>query len=163
MSIANDIAAMYRRPGEIMAQKLKSGPREDLAIAYVLGACALMFLAQLPRLSREAHLQGGDLDMMIGGALMGWIFIGPLLFYVIAWISALVMRPFLGAGRGSWGNRMSLFWALLSAAPLFLLLGLVQGFIGPGLQATVIGMIWLAAFLLFWFIGLRLVAGKQAV
>lgn len=162
MSVANDIAATYRGPGRVVSRLLAMGPREDRAIAILMAACALMFIAQLPRLSREAHLVGGDLNMMIGGALMGWILFAPLFFYLLAWVSHLILRA-VGGQAGSWSSRIALFWALLASAPLFLLLGLVQGFIGDGLQATVIGALWAAAFLWFWIAGLAQVRSIAAV
>ncbi|MEM6309017.1 MAG: YIP1 family protein [Pseudomonadota bacterium] len=160
MSVANDIVATYRGPGKVVSRLLALGPREDRAVAILMGACALMFVAQLPRLSRDAHLVGGDLNMMIGGALMGWIFVAPLVFYLIAWISHVVLKIF-GSAAGSWSSRIVLFWALLAATPFFLLLGLVQGFIGDGVQATVIAACWAIAFLWFWIVGLLRVKGLK--
>lgn len=154
MSIVTDIAATYRAPGRIAARLISSGPREDRALAYLMGACGLMFVAQLPRLSRQAHLDGQDFGMLLGGALMGWVFIAPLFFYLLAWVSHLVLSVAI-SHSAAWSTRVALFWALLAATPLFLLLGLVLGFIGPGFQATVIGCIWFGAFILFWFAGLR--------
>lgn len=158
MSVANDIVATYRGPGKVISRLLALGPREDRAVAILMGACALMFVAQLPRLSRDAHLVGGDLNMMIGGALMGWIFFAPLAFYFIAWISHIVLKIF-GSRAGGWSSRIALFWALLAATPVFLLLGLVQGFIGDGLQANVIAAFWTIVFLWFWVAGLLRVKG----
>lgn len=153
MSIAQDIVATYRGPGRVLARHLALGPREDRALMFLMTGCALMFVAQLPRLARKAHLEGGDLNMDMGGALMGWIFIAPLMFYAIAWISHLVAR--LLGGQGTfYAARLALFWALLAAAPVFLLLGLVLGFVGTGVQSNLVGVIWLAAFVWFWLAGL---------
>lgn len=153
MSIARRIAATYRGPGRVMSQLLDMGPREDRALAYLMGACALMFIAQLPRLAREAHLTGVDLNMLLGGSLMGLIFLAPLMFYAIAWLSHLVAR--LIGGKGSfYSARMALFWALLASTPLILLHGLVAGFVGPGVQLQLVGLIWCAVFLWFWVSGL---------
>ncbi len=162
MSVANDIVATYRGPGRVMARILERGQREDRALVFLMCACALMFVAQLPRLARQAHLEGGDLNMMMGGALMGWIFIAPLFFYVIAAGSHLIAR-LLGGQGNAWSSRVALFWALLSASPVFLLLGLILGFIGPGPQATLVGCLWLGAFLWFWIGGaLRAAKGASA-
>ena len=153
MAVTTNISATYRGPGRVMRRLLDMGHREDRALAYLMGGCAVMFIAQLPRLSREAHLQGGDLDMLMGGALLGWIFIAPLALYLVGALSHLVAKLF--GGKGSfYGARLALFWALLAASPLFLLNGLVAGFIGPGLELQLAGSIWLACLLWFWIRGL---------
>ena len=153
MTVARDIAATYRGPGRVFGRILAGGPREDRALAYLMAACALMFIGQLPKLARQAHLTGEDLNMLMGGALLGIVIIAPLAFYGLAWVSHLIARLF--GGRGTfWSARMALFWALLAASPLILLHGLVAGFIGPGPQLTIVGVAWCAAFLWFWGVGL---------
>jgi hypothetical protein len=112
-----------------------------------------VFIAQLPRLAREAHLQGEDLDMLMGASLMGWVFIAPLLLYVLAALSHLVAKLFRGKGS-HYGARLALFWALLASSPLMLLNGLVAGFIGPGVELQVVGLMWLLVFGWFWMGGL---------
>lgn len=155
MAVTSDIAAMYRRPRPVVARLLEMGPREDRALVFLMLFCGLGFVAQLPRLSREAYLSEQEVQMLMGGALLGWIFIAPLFFYALAAVSHLVAM--VVGGKGGWhGARLVLFWALLSSAPLFLLLGLVAGFIGPGAAQTLVGILWLAVFGWFWFIGLRL-------
>lgn len=154
MSIARNIAATYRAPGRVMTQILDLGPREDRALAYLMAACLLMFIAQLPKLARQAHLTGEDLNMLMGGSLMGLVFVAPLLFYALAWLSHLVARAVGGKGT-FYSARMALFWALLASSPLILLHGLVAGFIGPGLQMQIVGLVWFGVFLWFWLAGLR--------
>lgn len=153
MSVLRDIRHTYRGPRTVMRRLLSAGKREDRALAIVMGGCALMFIFDWPRLAREAHLEGGDLQMMIGGSLMAWIFFMPLALYVIGWLSHLVARLFKGQGDG-YGARLALFWALLAAAPLALLNGLTQGFVGPGIEATAVGFLWFVCFLWFWISGL---------
>lgn len=153
MSIARDIVATYRGPGRVVARILATGPREDRALAYLMGACALMFIAQLPRLAREAHTSGQDLNMLMGASLLGLVFIAPLLFYALGGLSHMLAK--VVGGKGSFYTaRMALFWALLAASPLILLHGLVAGFIGPGAQLTLVGFIWFVVFLWFWISGL---------
>ncbi|MGR3802308.1 YIP1 family protein [Marinibacterium profundimaris] len=155
MAVTTDIAAMYRRPRPVVARLLDMGPREDRALVFLMLFCALGFVAQLPRLSREAYLQEQELNMLMGGALLGWVFLAPLMFYGIAALSHLVAKIF--GGKGQWyGARIALFWALLASAPLMLLHGLVAGFIGPGAAQTLVGVLWLAVLGWFWFTGLRL-------
>ena len=154
MPVTTDIVATYRGPGRVVNRLLDMGPREDRALAFVMAFCVIGFIAQLPSLARRAHLEGSELNMLMGGALLGSVFILPLLFYLIAWISHLVARAFCGKGTG-YGARLALFWALLASGPLVLLNGLVAGFIGPGAAQTLIGLMWVAIFVWFWLSGLR--------
>ena len=154
MSVTTDIVATYRGPTRVVNRLLDMGPREDRALAFVMAFCVIGFIAQLPGLARKAHLEGSELNMLMGGALLGSVFILPLLLYLIAWISHLVARAFGGKGT-SFGARLALFWALLASVPLVLLHGLVVGFIGSGVAQTLIGFIWVAIFVWFWLSGLR--------
>ncbi len=154
MPVTRDIAATYRGPGKVIDRLLSMGAREDRALAIAMAACLVVFVGQWPRLAREAHLTGQELNPMLGGALMGWIFIAPLMLYAIAFVSYLILRA-LGAQLSGFDARLALFWSFLAASPLILLHGLVAGFIGPGIQLTVVGGIWLAAFLWFWLSGLK--------
>ncbi len=153
MAITQNISATYRGPGRVVRRLLDMGPREDRALAYLMAGCLMVFVAQLPRLAREAHFSGEDLDMLMGASLMAWIFIAPLLLYGLAALSHLVAKLFRGQGS-HYGARLALFWALLASSPLVLLNGLVAGFIGPGIQLQVVGMLWFGVFSWFWIGGL---------
>ncbi|WP_424986174.1 YIP1 family protein [Microbulbifer sp. S227A] len=153
MPVTSDITATYRGPRRVMRRLLSMGPREDRALAILMGACLIVFVAQMPRLSREAHLTGQELNMLLGGALLGWIFIAPLMLYALAGLSHLIAR--LIGGRGSWfGARLALFWSFLASTPVLLLHGLVAGFIGPGPGLQAVGLIWLVVFAWFWIASL---------
>jgi hypothetical protein len=150
VTVTEEILATWRRPRDILRARLNEGVREDRAIAVALGACCLMFVAQWPALSRAATLDPSvPLDARIGGALMATMFILPVVLYGVAALSHILAR--LVGGKGShYGARLALFWSLLCTSPLFLLNGLVAGFLGQGIQATVVGLIVLAAFLWLW-------------
>lgn len=150
MTVTLDILSTWRRPRSIIRAKLAQGMREDRALAVLMGACALLFLAQWPALSRAAHLDPSvPLDARLGGALLATIFILPPVLYALAALSHLIARAF--GGKGSpYGARLALFWALLCAAPLVLFHGLVAGFLGQELQVTVVGVIVFLAFLWLW-------------
>ncbi len=154
MSVTLDIARTYRAPREVLRRRLSGGQREDRALAIVMAACVLIFIAQWPRLSREAYLNPEiELNALMAGALLGWVFFAPLALYGIAAVSHVLAR--LVGGKGTWhGARMALFWALLAAAPMWLLSGLVAGFVGPGPALSITGFAALAAFLVFWGAGL---------
>lgn len=162
LALTGDILASYRRPGRVLARRL-SAPRgrgEARALITVILACFLIFIGQWPRLSRVAYLSGQELDVLLGGALLGWIFIAPLVLYGLAALSHLVARAF--GGRATWLEaRMALFWALLAASPLWLFWGLVAGFVGPGPVLNVTGLVALCAFLAIWIAGLRSVEMAQ--
>lgn len=160
MPVTTDIVATYRRPRSVVRRLLSRGPREDRALAWLMGACVLMFVARWPVLAREAHLQDKDLQMEMGGALLAIVFIAPLLFYALAGLSRIVARVLGGQGTG-YGARVALFWALLAASPLMLLNGLVGGFIGPGPALSLVGFLWFVVFLWFWLSGL-IVSEREA-
>lgn len=154
MPVTTDITATYRGPGRVVARLLALGQREDRALAFLMGGCLLVFVAQLPRLAREAHLTGQALDMLLGASLMAWVIIAPLIFYLLAALSHLVARAV--GGKGTWfGARLALFWALLASSPVLLFHGLIAGFIGPGAAMQAVGLLWLAVFGWFWLAGLR--------
>ena len=54
MSVALDILRTFRAPRAVLRKRIASGAREDRALAILMGACLLIFVAQWPRLSREA-------------------------------------------------------------------------------------------------------------
>lgn len=155
MTVTTDMVASYRRPGRVVARLLQMGQREDRALAILMAACMVIFVAQWPRLARQAHLDPTiELQMLLGGALLGWIMIAPLIMYTIAFASHLIARLAGGKGTG-YGARIALFWALLASSPLILLHGMVAGFIGSGGALSLVGLIWLVIFLWFWISGLR--------
>lgn len=144
--------ATYRRPGAVVRRLVSEGPREDRALFFLMVACGLVFVAQLPRLAREAHLTGTELNMLLGGTLLAWIVIAPLILYALAAIAHIIGRVLGGQGSG-YGARVALFWALLASAPLMLLRGLVAGFIGEGLQLDIVDFVWFLCFVWFWVSG----------
>jgi hypothetical protein len=152
--VSTDIVRTYRAPRRVVREKLANGAREDRALATLMGGCFLVFVSQWPLLSRQAYLDPSiPLDARMGGALMAWLFIAPVAAYVMAAASHLLAKVF--GGRGTWfGARLALFWALLAASPLWLLNGLVAGFIGPGPALNLVGVIAAGAFVVFWGAGL---------
>jgi hypothetical protein len=171
MAVTTDILRTYRAPRQVVRDLLAMGPREDRAIAYVMVACLLVFVAQLPRLSRkalieertptvmtseqmEAHLQGWSaFDRLVTYEFVAWLMVWPLAFYGIALVVHGIRR-IMGSTATGYETRLALFWAFLAAVPLGLLFGLTMGFIGPGPQASLVGVLWIAAFLIFAVAGL---------
>lgn len=153
MPVTTDIVATYRGPRRVVRRLLEMGTREDRALVILIGACVVVFVAQWPRLAREAHLTEQALNPLLGGALVAWLCIAPLLLYALALFSHGLAR--LTGGRGTaFGARLALFWAFLAASPLILLHGLVAGFVGPGPGLQLVGLIWCGVFGWFWLSGL---------
>ncbi|MFQ1699976.1 YIP1 family protein [Loktanella agnita] len=172
MAVTTDIARTWRAPRAVIRRLLDAGQREDRAIAYLLTACLLVFVAQWPRLRREAYssdamptvmteeqmtafLDGWSaFDRLVSYEFLAWLMLWPLILYVLAALSHLVAKLF--GGKGSWyGARLALFWSLLATVPLLLLHGLTAGLIGPGPQTQLIGFLWLGAFAVIWVQTLR--------
>lgn len=143
-----------------MRDLLAQGQREDRAIAYLMVACLLLFVAQWPRLVRVTQgfetlpgQEGAELSQLLAYAFFGTVMVLPLLLYGLAALSHMIAR--VVGGRGSWYSaRLALFWALLATAPLALLYGLVRGMIGPGTEAMVAGLVWALAFGALWITSL---------
>ncbi len=153
VGVASDIARAYIAPRAVFRARLGNEAREDRALGVLVVACVLIFVAQWPRLQRVAIETEGDFQMLVGGALFGWLFLMPLVSYTLGWLTHLLAR--LVGGRGSgYAARFALFWALLVASPLWLLWGLVAGLIGPGLQLNILGIVALAAFVIHWALNL---------
>ncbi|MEM9524053.1 MAG: YIP1 family protein [Pseudomonadota bacterium] len=155
MSVTWDILRSYVRPREIMRRQLAHAG-ETRALAYVMIACFLFFVARLPLLSREAHLDRGgpDFPALAAGVFVGAVLFAPLVLYGLAAASHVIAKG-LG-GQGGWlAARLALFWALLAMAPLVLFRGLIVSLAGPGPAALggdlLIGLI----FLYLWITNLR--------
>lgn len=149
MAVTTDIVASYRRPATVMRRLLAMGRREDRALAFLMGGCLLTFIAQWPRLAREAHVTGEELNALLGAALLAWIFIMPLVLYALGAVIHLVAKA-VGARGSFYSARLALFWSWLAAAPLLLLVGLMAGFAGPGPGLTIVSAAWLAVFSWIW-------------
>lgn len=150
MSVSRDIVASWRRPRQVLRSMLNHGRREDRAIAFVMIACFLMFVGQWPKLSREAFLDPSvPLQARLAITFFSMMMVMPLMLYVFAGISHLVAKLFRGRGT-FYSARLALFWSLLVTAPLFLLNGLVAGFIGQGSASDATGLVTLLGFLVIW-------------
>lgn len=154
MSVMQDVLRNYRAPREVFQRRLGNQPREDRAIAVLMAACLLVFISQMPVQARLAYETGQELNMLLGSVLLAWVFIMPLLLYLLGSLSHLIARLFNGRGTAN-GARFALFWAMLCTTPIWLLWGLVVGFMGPGIQAQMTGGLTLAALLWFWSVNFR--------
>lgn len=156
MSVTRDILRSYVQPREMMRRQLAYAC-ETRALAYVMIACFVFFIARLPLLSREAHqdIGGPGFPALAAGVFVGAVLFAPLMLYGLAAASHMIAKG-LGGGQGGWlAARLALFWALLAMAPLVLLHGLIAGFAGPGTTVALGGGILVGlAFLYLWIANL---------
>lgn len=153
MAVTDDIFRSWRGPRAVIRQQLP-GITEARVLSYLLMAVIMIILAQAPWLSRQAHLDPSIpfAPRMLAAAL-GILAVLPVVAYLLAAGSHLIARAF--GGQGSWlGARLALFWTFLAMAPLFLLNGLVAGFIGQGPQLTLVSIILVVCFFVHWFFAL---------
>tara|TARA_B110000503_G_scaffold65073_1_gene102328 strand:+ start:59 stop:556 length:498 start_codon:yes stop_codon:yes gene_type:complete len=156
MAVTSDIMRTWRGPRAVMHDLLDQGQREDRALAYLMAACIVIFIAQWPRLSRLAAgfdgtgAEAPELSRLIAYEFLGWLMVWPLMFYVIAAVAHVAAKVF--GGQGDWYSaRLALFWALLATTPMALLYGLMAGFLGPVAGANLVGALWLLSFIVIWF------------
>lgn len=149
-----NIVKSWRHPRLVMRQLLSAGRREDRALVFLLAGCGLVFLGQWPRLVMAARLDPSvPLEARLGGALFAWLFVAPLLFYLLAGLARLVARLLGGHGSG-FGARMALFWALVSSSPVWLAYGLLQGLVLSPVLVHLFGAVALALFVEVWFLSM---------
>lgn len=149
MAVVSDIVKSWRSPRAVLAQHLQNRATEPFAFSLLIAFLLLAFIAQWPSMSRDAYLQpDAPLTQRMLAAGLALLASIPL-WYGLAALSRLVARAFGGKG-GYLGARLALFTALLSAAPLMLMQGIIRGFNGPGALATGAGAMVLAGFLYLW-------------
>ena len=56
MSATTEIFETWRRPAQVIRRKLDRGVGEEHALIILFAACLLFYVAQWPRIAREAHL-----------------------------------------------------------------------------------------------------------
>jgi hypothetical protein len=155
MSIALDIVRTYRAPKEVQLRQMRAGENgEGRALAVLMGACFLLFVATLPNLSRQAFLDPSiPFQGRMAGAFFAWLLMMPLVFYALSIVVKLVLK-LIGKDAPGHHVRMALFWALLASSPLWLLSGLAAGFAGETPGTTLSGVLAIGAFLIFTIFGL---------
>ena len=145
-------------PGRVV-RSLRGLPDRGL-IAVLMAAMLIFLVAQAPGHQRAAQIDPSvPFQARMGGALLGVMFMLPLLAYalaaLVAGLSRLTPRPIAPQD-----SRLALFWALLAVAPAMLLSGLTEGFAGPGAALTLTRVVAGLGFLVIWGAGLRALAGK---
>lgn len=152
MSLTGAILRSWHSPRIVLRLLLAQDRREGRLLIYLTLGLGLVFIAQWPRLARDATPEVG-LDALLAGALFGIMFIGPLLFYAIA---GLITLPLWMARRvEGFAVRLALFWALLAVAPLALVQAAVTASLGHGMAALLLGVVILSLFVVILLAGLR--------
>lgn len=155
MAITRDIARTFRAPGAVLDDLARRDRREGRLLFYLMLGCALAFVAQWPRLARQAQLDPEvPFEGLMTGALFGMLFVVPLVAYALSGLIGLALRVTRRRAEG-FDLRLALFWSFLAVSPLMLLQGLVEGIIGAGLQASLLGLVVFAVFVIFVVSGLR--------
>jgi hypothetical protein len=152
--VADIVRSLRYGPRAVVREQLDQGANESRVLAFLMIGCALIFVAQWPRLMREAQLTGDDFTRLVAYALLGWLAIWPLVFYGLATLAHAVSRAMGGQGT-PFGARLAMFWSWLAAAPLGLLTGAVAGFTGASVLTNLMGAAWLLVFVALWGLSQR--------
>jgi hypothetical protein len=149
MAVVSDIVKSWRSPRSVIQAHLQNRKSEAFAFSLLVAFLLLAFVAQWPAMSRGAYLQPEAplIQRMLAAGLA--LLASIPVWYGLAAISHLISRRFGGNG-GYLGARLALFTALLSAAPLMLLHGVISGFAGQGPLTSAAGVVVLGAFLYLW-------------
>ena len=166
MAVTTDIMRTWRSPRVVMRELLAHGQREDRAIAYVMIACLILYVAQWPRLKRIEQFEllgpdgASDFQMNAGIAFFAMVIVWPLGLYILAALTHLMAKIFKAKGT-HYRARLALFWSFLATTPVGLLHGLTVGLIGQGPAAHLVGLIWGAAFFVIWSQCFRVAEGEM--
>ncbi len=137
---------------------------EARGFIYLMVGLLIVFVGQLPDLGGvgmnplvlSENLAGEDgqpgSDGSLAGGFFGLLFLGPLLFYLLASLSHLIVRLFGGRGQGV-DARLAMFWTILAVSPLFLLRGMAS-VSQAGSLVMVVNYAIAAGFLWIWLSGL---------
>ena len=153
MSLIKNIMDSYFRPSHIFSTMYSDCKGESTALAFLSLGCCITFLSNWPVLMRRSLVENQPLEVLLGGALLAWLFLAPLLFYFFAWLLSIILKIIGFQARGLF-VRLTLFWGFLASTPILLIFGLVGGYIGDGLLYRVIGVLYWIALIRFIFIGL---------
>lgn len=141
MSLTRDMTESYRAPSRAFSRQLREGVSESRVLAYLMISVVVIFISQLPRLSREAHIDPTiEMDARVGAAILGWLFMMPLALYAFSFVVLIVQKLFRMEAH-AFTTRMALFWSLLVSSPIWLLQGMVAGLIGVGPALTSVNIV----------------------
>lgn len=159
MSATQEILRTYRAPRRVMRRLLEALVSDDRpearVLVYLLTGCLIVFVGQVPGLL-ALPMDAPDApprEALLGITFFGWLFVWPLLFYLLAALSHLVARLF--GGKGSYLTaRAALFWTVFAVSPLMLLRGMVETGFGAGTELMAVDFVVGLAFCALWSISL---------
>jgi hypothetical protein len=168
LSVTREILRSYKAPRQVM-RRLVDGNRasdrpEARGFIYLLAGLLIVFLSQIPDLTGTGlaatemteQLVGEDgpapLDARLAITLFGWLFIWPLILYLVGGLSHVLARLLGGQGQGV-DARLALFWTVLAISPLFLLRGMAS-VSQSAAMVTVLNYAIAAGFFWIWLSGL---------
>ena len=140
--VLDSIARTWAAPRRAMASRTEAGLTEGRALADLMLACGLCFVASLPGARRDAVVLAGEtaepVAAVVAAHAFAWIAVAPLAAYGIAALVHLVARLF-GAGGGFLPARTALFAAMLAGTPIALVLAILDVLVTsmPGLWPLV--------------------------
>ena len=118
MSVTQDIVATYRGPRKVVRKLLAPGRREDLALLFVLFGSIILFIANAPYQSREAHFDDTvPLQARLYWSAMFWIFIVPFAMYLVG-LAVWGLSKLAGRKISNYAVRLTLFIAVTLYARL---------------------------------------------
>lgn len=162
MSAIRDVLVGYLCPKKIARKRLAETASEGQALGYLISACLLLYIAQIPEMVRDdmTAVSEHPLVGIAAGRLLGIAVFAPLLFYALAGLAGLALR--MGSNRVSWmRSRIALFWALLAVAPVAMALGILRGLTDAQFVLLPASIAVAGLFLLFWISGLKAAATRQ--
>jgi hypothetical protein len=133
MSVVINISKTYYKPIQTYSKLFASGASEKENLAYLVGGCFISFVAEWPVQSRQAFTNQQPIDELMGAILLSTLFLLPLVFYFFS-IVFYFCAKILGSNILAVELRLIFFWAYLATAPILLLVGLVEGFLGKKLS-----------------------------
>lgn len=134
---------------------------EGTKLAVLMAAMLIFLIAQAPANARLAQLDPSvPFQARMGGALLGVMFMMPILAYALAALAAGLSRltPWHLTPEDS---RLALFWALLAVAPAMLLAGLVAGLVGQGPGLVLAQAVCGIGFLVIWGAGISTLSRRR--
>ncbi len=158
MGLVADIFASFRRPRAVFRARLAAGMSNYQAFGLLMAASAMMFVAQTPRLAREALIDPTiPLEARLGATFIGFFAIVPLMAYILSPLVDLLLH-LMRRPHHLFTTRASLFWAMVMAAPFWLINGAVIGFMGQGIPAAASSVLALGVFGFFFVLCLSVSA-----
>jgi len=156
MSLIGKIAGAYARPKTAIKSQIARSSEERI-LFYAMLFSFLSFIARVPELLLLAQPGEGSnvLSARIAAMFVSSVLMAPLMLYLVAALSHLVLRAF--GGKAGWQQaRMALMWSVLVALPLVLISGAVKVLL-PGAAFSVASLVTGVVFLWQWSVCLRVV------